>query len=99
MLEFIFWKVSPKGRAFTFMGVPLMAVAAVVIITGGVVAVVMAVNVVTAVVIAPGKGSGKNPEKSSLRRKEGLPSGLLTQKGARMGVTGAPLNISPAQKE
>ena len=42
-----------------------MAVAAVAIITGGVITVVMTV-VVAAVVIAPGKGSGKNPEKSSL---------------------------------
>ena len=42
-----------------------MAVVAVVIITGGVVAVVIAVGMAAAVVIAPGKGSGKNPEKSS----------------------------------
>ena len=47
-----------------------MAVAAVVIITGGVVMVVMviimAVGMATAVIIAPGKGSGKNLKKSSL---------------------------------
>ena len=52
-----------------------MAVVAVVIITGGVVAVIMAV-VAAAVVMAPGKGSGKNPEKSSPRRKGGVPLGL-----------------------
>ena len=52
-----------------------MAVVTVVIITGGVMAVVMAVVVVT-VVMAPGKGSGKNPEKSSPRREKGIPSGF-----------------------
>ena len=58
-----------------------MAVAAVVIITGGVMAVVMAVIMAAAVVMAPGKGSGENPEKSSPRKKGGFPSGFLTQKG------------------
>ena len=57
-----------------------MAVVAVVIITGGVVAVVMAV-VVTAVVMAPGKGSGENPEKSSPQREKGIPSGFPMRKG------------------
>ena len=52
----------------------------VVVIIRGVMAVVVAV--VVAVVMAPGKGSGKNPEKSSLRKRGGLPSGLLTQKEA-----------------
>ena len=52
-----------------------------VIITGGVMAVVMAV-VATVVIITPGKGSGKNLKKSSLRRKRGIPSGLPMQKGA-----------------
>ena len=66
MLEFTFWKVSLKGKTFTFMGVPLITVAAVVIITGGVVAVVMAVSMAAAVIITPGKGSGENPKKSSL---------------------------------
>ena len=47
-----------------------------VIITGRVVAVIMAV-VVAAVVITPGKGSGKNPKKSSLRRGGGFPSRFL----------------------
>ena len=46
-----------------------MAVAVVVIITGGVmtviIAVIMVVNVAVAVIMAPGKGSEKNPEKSS----------------------------------
>ena len=65
MLEFTFWKVSPEGKTFTFIGVLPVAVVVVVVITGGVMAVVVAV-VVAAVVIAPGKGFGKNPEKSSL---------------------------------
>ena len=47
------------------MEVPLMAITVIVIITGGVVTVIMAVGMVTAVVIAPGKGSEKNPKKSS----------------------------------
>ena len=76
MLKFIFWKVSLKGKAFTFVGVLFMAVVVVVIITGGVMAVVMAV-VAVAVVMAPGKGSEKNPEKSSPRREGGVPLGLL----------------------
>ena len=71
-----------------------MAVAAVVIITGGVITVVMAVGV--AVVIIPGKGSGKNPENSSPRRKGGFPLGLLTRKGTRVGVISAPLDTSLA---
>ena len=53
----------------------------IIIITGGVVMVAMVV--ITAVmVMAPGKNSGKNPEKSSPRKKRGIPSRLLTQKGA-----------------
>ena len=43
-----------------------MAVAAVIIITGGVMAVIITVGMAVAVVMAPGKGSEKNPEKSSL---------------------------------
>ena len=43
-----------------------MAVAVVVIITGRVMAVIMAVGVAAAVVITPGKGFKKNPKKSSL---------------------------------
>ena len=78
------------------MGVPLMAVVAVVIITRGVVAVIIAVGIPVMVVMAPGKGSGKNPKKSSLRRKGGLLSGFLMQKGARVGVIGAPFNTLPA---
>ena len=43
--------------------------------------IVMAVAVAkAAVVMALGKAFGKNPEKSSLRRKRGLLLGLLTQK-------------------
>ena len=59
-----------------------MAVAAMVIIIKGVMVVIMAVGVAAAVVIAPGKGSEKNPEKSSPRRKRGFPLGLLTRKRA-----------------
>ena len=71
-----------------------MAMVAVIIITGGAIMVVMAV-VAAAVVMAPGKGSGKNPEKSSPRRKRGFPLGFLTQKGAQVGVIKAPLNTLP----
>ena len=57
-----------------------MAVVAVVIITGGVI--VMAMAMVAAVMaMAPGKSSGKNPEKSPPQKKGGFPLGLLTQKG------------------
>ena len=73
-----------------------MAVAAVVIIMGGVVVMVMAVGVAAAVVMAFGKGSGENPEKSSPQRKGGFPSGLLMQKEARVGVISAPFDVSPA---
>ena len=55
-------------------------VMAVVIITGGAMAVAMAV-VAAAVAVAPGKGSGKNPKKSSPRRKGGFPSGFLMREG------------------
>ena len=68
-----------------------------VIITGGVIAVVVAV-VAAAVVMAPGKGSKKNPEKSSPRKERGIPSGFPIQKGVQVGVIGAPLDTSPAQK-
>ena len=71
-----------------------MAVVVIIIITGGVMAVTMAV-VATAVIIAPRKGSGENPEKSSPRRKGGVPSGLLIRKGIRVRVISAPLDTSP----
>ena len=71
-----------------------MAVVAVVIITGGAVAV--AVVVAAVVIITPGKGSGENPEKSSPRRKKGVPSGFLMQKGVQVGVINAPFNALPA---
>ena len=51
----------------------------VVIVIGGVMVMVMAV-MAAAVVITPGKGSGENPEKSSLRKKGGFSLGLLTRK-------------------
>ena len=54
-----------------------MAMVAVVIIMGGVIIVVMAVGVIATVVITPGKGFEKNPEKSSPRRKGGFPLRLL----------------------
>ena len=72
-----------------------MAVAAVVIIIRGIMAVVMAVGVATVVIITLGKGSGENPEKSSLRKKGGFTLGLLMQKGAQVGVIGAPLDALP----
>ena len=60
MLEFTFWKVFLKGKAFTFIGVLLIAVAVMAAV------IIMAVAVAGAVVImAPGKGFRKNPEKSS----------------------------------
>ena len=96
MFKLIFWKVSLEGRAFTFVGVPPVAVAAVVVIMVGVMAVVVAVGMVAAVVVALGKGFGKNPEKSSLRRKGGFPLGFLMQKGVQVGVIKVPFNILPA---
>ena len=96
MFEFTFWKVSLEGRAFIFVGVPLIAVAAVVVITGGVVAVVMAVVMAVAVVMAPGKGFGENFKKSSPRREGGFPLGLLMREGVQVGVIGIPFNTLPA---
>ena len=72
-----------------------MAMAAVVIITGGAMVMAMAVGITAAVVMAPGKGSGKNLKKSSLRKKRGFPSGFPMQKRVQIKVIGAPLNISP----
>ena len=69
------------------------AMAAVIIMTVTVAGVAVAG---VAVVMAPGKGSEKNPEKSSPRRKEGLLLGLLMQKGAQMGVISAPIDTLPA---
>ena len=98
MFKFTFWKVFPEGKAFTFIGVLPMVVAVVVIIVGGVVAVVMAVVMAAAVVMAPGKGSGENPEKSFPRREGGVPSGFPIGEGARVGVIGVPLDALPAQE-
>ena len=70
-----------------------MAVAVMVIIIR--VAVVVAVIMAAIMVMAPGKGSGKNPEKSSLQKKGKFPSGLLTRDRARVRVIGAPINILP----
>ena len=97
ILTLTFWKIFPEGKTFTFIRVPPMAVMAVVIITRGAVAVVITV-VAAAVVMAPGKGSGKNPEKSSPRKKGELLSGLPIQKKAQVGVIRVLLNTSPAQK-
>ena len=58
-----------------------MAVVAMVIITGGVMVVIMTMGMAVIIVMAPGKGSEKNPEKSSLRKKGGFPSGLLIREG------------------
>ena len=85
MLALTFWKVSPKGKAFTLIGVPPMAVMAVVIITGGAVAVVMAVGVAAAVVITPRKGSGGKPQEILPTEKGGIPLGALNTKGSTSG--------------
>ena len=61
-----------------------------------VVAVIIAVIITAATVITPGKGSGKNPEKSSPRKKGRFPSGLLTRDKTRVRVISTPINISPA---
>ena len=68
------------------MAVIIMAVAGVVVIKA-------------AGVMAPGKGSGKNPEKFSPRKKRGFPSGFPTQKRVQIRVISAPINTSPAQKK
>ena len=81
MFKLTFWKISLKGKTFIFIKVLLITVAAVIIIMVKVMAVVMAVIMAAAVVMAPGKGFGKNPEKSFLRRKRGFPLGFLMQKG------------------
>ena len=73
-----------------------MAMVAVVIIIGGVMVVIVAVGVAAAVVMAPGKGSGKNLKKSFLRREEGFPLGFLMRKRVRVGVIGIPFNTLPA---
>ena len=65
------------------------------VIVAMIVAVIMAVIIMAAMVIIPGKGSGKNPEKFSLRKKGRFPSGFLTQNEARIGVINIPINISP----
>ena len=58
---------------------------------------IMAVAVArAAVIMAPGKGFEKNPEKSSPRKKKGFPSGLLMRKRAQIGVISIPINTSPA---
>ena len=61
-------------KTFTFIRVPPMAVA---VIAAVIVIAVIGVAVAGAAgVITPRKGSGKNPKKSSLWKKGGLPSGL-----------------------
>ena len=61
--------------------------------------IIMVVAVVgAAVAMAPGKGSGKNPEKSFPRREGGFPSRLLMQKGARVGVIGKLIDALPVQE-
>ena len=76
------------------IGVPLVAVA---VVAAVIVMAVVGVAVAGAAgVMAPGKGSGKNPEKFSLRRKGGFPSGFLMQEGARVGVISAPIDALPA---
>ena len=73
-----------------------MAVMVVVIITGGVMVVGVAVGVVAAMVITLRKGFKENPEKSSPQREGGFPLGFLMRKRVRMRVINALFNISPA---
>ena len=77
-----------------------MAVAVMVIVIEVTVAVVVvmviAVIITAAAVMAPGKCSEENPEKSSPRKKEKLSLGLPTQNKARVGVVGTLIDISPA---
>ena len=73
------------------MGVPPIAVAVMAAV------IIMAVVVIrAAVVMAPRKGSGKNPEKVSLQKRWGFPLGLLIRKGVQVGVIGVLINTSPA---
>ena len=51
--------------------------------------------VAAAVVMAPGKGSRENPEKSSLQKERGIPLRFPTRKGVQVGVISAPLDASP----
>ena len=96
MFKLTFWKVFLKEKTFTFIKVPPMAVAAVIIITVGVITTVMAVIITAVMVMAPGKGSEKNLKKSSPQRKRGLPLGFLMRKGVQIGVINTPLDILPA---
>ena len=81
MFKFTFWKIFPEGKAFIFIRVLFITVVVIVIITGGVMVVIITVGITAAVVMALKKGSGKNPEKSSPRRKWGFPLGFLMRKG------------------
>ena len=58
--------------------------------------IMVAVIIIAAAVMAPGKGSEKNPEKSSLRRKGRFPSGFLIRNRACIRVISIFINISPA---
>ena len=78
------------------MAMVIIIEVAVIMVVVIVVTVVVAVIMAAAVVMAPGKGSEKNPKKSSPRRKEKLPLGLLMRDGARIGVKSTPIDISPA---
>ena len=81
MLKFTFWKVSLKGKAFTFIGVPLMAVIVMVAVIIMAVAVAGVAVAKAAIIVAPGKGSGKNLKKSSPWKKGGFFLGFLIRKG------------------
>ena len=65
------------------MAVAVMAAAIIMAVAGAV------------IVITPGKGCGKNPKKSSPRKKKGFPLGLLMQKGTQVGVISVPINALP----
>ena len=69
-----------------------------VIITGGVMVVIMAI-VATAVVMTPGKGSRKNPKKSSLTEKRGTPlKALNAKKSTSKGNKGTPRYLARLKK-
>ena len=73
---------------------PFIAVVVIVIVIGVVVAVT--VVMAAAAVMAPGKGSGKNLEKSFLRKKGRFPSGFPVRDGARVRVIGTSIDVLPA---
>ena len=80
---------------------PITVMVIIIIIKVAVVIMVMitvAVIITAAVVMAPGKGSKKNPQKFFPRKKRRFPSGLLMRDGARVRVISILINILPLKK-